>query len=82
LTFSNLNQGKSDSLSVQLAHKKIVESLAIQEIKFSACGNTIRKATKKNKGKKPKLTAGVKVTASDASRIIELQEQGYSYLRP
>lgn len=58
-----------------------VQSLALSEIRFSACGNTIKKITKKT-GKKPVLTAGVKVVPAGASRIIELQNQGYAYLRP
>lgn len=58
-----------------------VESLAAQDIKFSACGNTIQKVTKK-KGKAPALTEGVKVVPAGVGRIIELQEQGYSYVRP
>ena len=60
---------------------KRVESLAISEIAFSACGNTIKKVTKK-KGKKPALTAGVKVTPAGVIRIMELQGKGYAYIRP
>ncbi|MDT8405173.1 DsrE family protein [Sulfuriflexus sp.] len=60
---------------------KRVESLAVQGITFSACGNTIKGVTKK-KGKAPVLTAGVKVVPAGVQRIIELQEQGYSYIRP
>jgi len=62
-------------------YSKRVESLAVQEISFKACGNTIRKITKK-KGKAPVLTAGVKVTPAGVARIVELQEQGYAYIRP
>jgi len=58
-----------------------VKSLAVQGIKFSACGNTIRKITKK-KGKSPKLIKGVKIVSAGVKRIMELQEQGYSYIRP
>ena len=58
-----------------------VKSLAVQGIKFSACGNTIKKITKK-KGKAPKLIAGVKVVSAGVKRIMELQEKGYSYIRP
>ncbi len=58
-----------------------VKSLAVQGITFSACGNTIKKITKK-KGKSPKLIAGVKVVSAGVKRIMELQEQGYSYIRP
>ena len=58
-----------------------VKSLAMQNITFSACGNTMAKVEKKT-GKKPKLTEGVKVVEAGVARIMELQEAGYSYLRP
>lgn len=58
-----------------------VKSLAVQNITFSACGNTMAKIEKKT-GKKPKLTEGVKVVKAGVARIMELQEAGYSYLRP
>ena len=58
-----------------------VKSLAIQGITFSACANTM-KAIEKKTGKKPELTEGVKVVPAGVGRIIELQEQGYSYIRP
>jgi len=63
------------------SQKDRVASLAMQNIKFSACGNTIKKVTKK-KGKPPVLIDGVKVVSAGVLRIMELQEQGYSYLRP
>lgn len=68
-------------LTKKSKYSKRVKSLAVQGIKFSACGNTIKKITKK-KGKKPKLTAGVVVVSAGVERIIELQEKGYSYIRP
>lgn len=58
-----------------------VKSVAMQDIKFSACNNTLMKIEKK-KGKKPALVEGVEITQSGAVRIMELQEQGYAYLRP
>jgi len=58
-----------------------VASLAMQGIKLSACGNTIEKVTKKS-GKAPKLTEGVVVVTAGVTRLMELQEQGYSYIRP
>lgn len=61
---------------------KRVKSMAMNEdITFSACGNTMKKMTKKT-GKKPALTAGVKVVPAGVVRIMELQEQGYAYVRP
>ena len=58
-----------------------VKSLALHDITFSACGNTMAKVEKKT-GKKPQLTEGVKVVEAGVARIMELQEQGYSYIRP
>ena len=60
---------------------KRVSSLAQQNITFSACNNTMKAIAKKS-GKKPKLTEGVQVVSAGVSRIIELQEEGYSYIRP
>jgi len=60
---------------------KRIKSLAVQGITFSACGNTIKKITKK-KGKAPKLVKGVQVVPAGVGRIIALQEKGYSYIRP
>lgn len=58
-----------------------VESLASQEIRFSACGNTMRGVAKKT-GAEPKLIEGVQVVPAGVARIVELQEQGYAYIRP
>lgn len=58
-----------------------VKSLAMQNITFSACGNTMKKVEKK-KGKKPALVEGVGVVDAGVARILTLQEEGYAYLRP
>jgi len=59
-----------------------IKDLALNdEITFSACNNTMKKITKKT-GKRPKLISGVKVVPAGVTRIIELQEKGYSYIRP
>lgn len=60
---------------------KRVKSLAVQDITFSACGNTMEKVAKKT-GKKPVLTQGVKVVPGGVKRIMELQTKGYAYIRP
>jgi len=62
-------------------HSTRVKSLAMQNITFSACGNTIAKMTKKF-GKAPVLTEGVETVKAGVARIIELQEENYSYIRP
>ena len=58
-----------------------VKSLALQNITFSACGNTMA-AIEKKTGKKPVLTEGVGIVPGGVARIMALQEEGYSYLRP
>ena len=58
-----------------------VKSLAMQDITFSACGNTMKKVEKKS-GKKPILIEGVGIVPAGVARIIELQEEDYSYIRP
>jgi intracellular sulfur oxidation DsrE/DsrF family protein len=60
---------------------KRIPSLAMQDIIFSACGNTMKKVARKS-GKEPVLLEGVKVVEAGVLRIMELQEQGYSYVRP
>ena len=58
-----------------------VESLAAQNIRFSACGNTMRAVAKKT-GTEPRLLKGVDVVPAGVGRIMELQEQRYAYIRP
>ena len=60
---------------------KRVPSLAMQDITFSACGNTMSKVSKKT-GKMPKLLEGVDQVTAGVARIMELQQQGYAYIRP
>jgi len=58
-----------------------VASLAMQDITFSACGNTMKKVAKKS-GSMPVLIDGVQVVPAGVQRIMELQEGGYAYIRP
>jgi uncharacterized protein len=68
-------------LTPKSKEKSRVESLAMQDITFSACANTMKHIEKKT-GKKPVLDKGVGVVPGGVVRISELQEQGYSYIRP
>jgi len=61
--------------------KRIASMSFNNDLTFSACNNTMKKI-KKKKGKMPKLTKGVKIVPAGVIRIMELQEQGYSYIRP
>ena len=59
-----------------------VKNLAMyDDFTFSACNNTMKKIAKKT-GKKPQLVEGVRVVPSGVLRVVELQEQGYAYVRP
>jgi len=58
-----------------------IASLAMQDITFSACGNTMAKVAKKS-GKPVELSKGVQVVPTGVGRIVELEEQGYQYIRP
>jgi len=69
-------------LTKKSKNSKRVKSMAFNEdLQFSACNNTMKKI-KKKKGKFPKLTKGVKIVPAGVVRIMELQEKGYSYIRP
>ena len=56
-------------------------SLAMPNLSFAACGNTLKKMTEKE-GKVPPLIAEAKNVPSSVVRLMELQEAGYSYIRP
>ncbi len=56
-------------------------SLADPNLRFSACGNTHRKMSAKA-GKPVALVAEAKKVPSGVVRLMELQEQGWSYIRP
>lgn len=56
-------------------------SLAMQNLTFSACGNTHRKMSEKA-GKDVPLLSEVGMVTSGVVRLVELQEEGYAYVRP
>jgi len=56
-------------------------SLELPNVKFSACGNTHRKMSKKA-GRKITLLSEARRVPSGIVRLVELQEKGYAYVRP
>ncbi len=70
-----------DLLTTESAVASRVKSLALQDIRFSACQNTLN-AIKERTGQLPVLLKGVKTVNAGVARIMELQEQGYAYIRP
>lgn len=56
-------------------------SLELDNLSFSACGNTHRKMSAKA-GKDVPLMDEATVVPSGVVRLVELQEQGFAYVRP
>lgn len=56
-------------------------SLALENLSFAACGNTHRKMSEKVGSEVPIMEEANMVT-SGVVRLIELQEEGYAYVRP
>ncbi len=57
-----------------------IGSLALQEVTFTACLNTML-SVKEKTGVMPQLIEGVTTTKAGVPRIISLQEKGYSYIK-
>ena len=56
-------------------------SLELENLSFAACANTMNKMEAKT-GKKIPIMDEAKVVPSGVVRLIELQEEGYAYVRP
>lgn len=61
---------------------KVKSLIADYGIKFTVCEGTLKFIAKKNNGVQPEIVDGVSRVPTGAVRILELQEQGYSYMRP
>ena len=62
--------------------KDRIDALSLDDnYTVAACGNTLAKMEKKA-GKKVALLDGTTMTASGVVRLMELQSQGYAYVRP
>ncbi len=68
-------------LTKKSPQSKRVSSLAQSDIRFSACMNTMSKIKRKS-GHFPVLADGVIKVKAGVARIVELEEEGYSYVRP
>jgi intracellular sulfur oxidation DsrE/DsrF family protein len=74
-----LHMLREDTSPVKARVKSIGESMP--NVAFSACGNT-REAMKKAEGKEIPLLKQARIVPSGVVRLMELQEEGWSYLRP
>ena len=80
ITFGpGLHMLRDDTSPVKDRVKSMAESRP--SVQFKACGNTQENMSKAEKKKIP-LVAQASVVPSGVVRIMELQEQGWSYLRP
>ncbi len=70
---------RADTSPVKERIKSVGQS--IPNVSFTACGNTLD-AMKKAEGKEIPLLPGVNRVQTGVARIVELQEQGWSYIRP
>ncbi|WP_232845734.1 DsrE family protein [Aurantimonas marina] len=64
-----------------VANRIKMMSMEIAGLSFAACGNT-RNAMAKNEGKDIPLLEDATEVPSGVVRLIELQEDGYAYVRP
>jgi hypothetical protein len=74
-----LHMLREDTSPVKSRIKSMSETMP--EVSFSACGNTRENMTKVEAKEIP-LISQAKVTKSGVVRLMELQELGWSYLRP
>ncbi|WP_426614389.1 DsrE family protein [Bradyrhizobium sp. McL0616] len=74
-----LHMLRDDTSPVKARIKSMSETMP--EVSFSACGNT-KENMAKTEAKEIPLISQAKVTKSGVVRLMELQEQGWSYLRP
>ena len=74
-----LHMLRDDTSPVKARVKSIGESMP--NVAFTACGNT-SDAMKKAEGKDIPLVSQAKVVPAGVVRLMELQEKGWSYVRP
>ena len=74
-----LHMLRDDTSPVKTRIKSISESMPY--VKFAACGNT-QENMKKAEGKDIPLVSQAKIVKAGVVRLMELQEQGWSYVRP
>ncbi|MBR0832316.1 DsrE family protein [Bradyrhizobium manausense] len=74
-----LHMLRDDTSPVKARIKSMSETMP--EVAFSACGNT-KENMARVEAKEIPLISQAKVTKSGVVRLMELQEQGWSYLRP
>jgi intracellular sulfur oxidation DsrE/DsrF family protein len=82
ITFGpGLHMLREDTSPVKERIKQISDLSFPNDLQFYACGNT-KEGMEKREGKPVKMIPEAKMVQSGAVRLLELQEEGWSYLRP
>ena len=76
-----LHMLRSDTSPVQDRLKRLKEMAFPSKVQFSACNNT-KQGMEKTEGKVISVVSDATLVPSGVVRIMELQEQGWSYVRP
>ena len=76
-----LHMLRADTSPVQDRLKRLKEMAFPGKIQFSACNNT-KQGMEKTEGKAISVVSDATIVPSGVVRIMELQEQGWSYVRP
>jgi intracellular sulfur oxidation DsrE/DsrF family protein len=76
-----LHMLRDDTSPVKDRIKQIVDASFPSSVKFIVCGNT-KEGMEKREGKAISVVPEATVVPSGAVRLIELQEAGWSYLKP
>ena len=76
-----LHMLRADTSPVQDRLKRLKEVAFPSKVQFSACNNT-KQGMEKTEGKAISVVTDATIVPSGVVRIMELQEQGWSYVRP
>ena len=76
-----LHMLRSDTSPVQDRLKRLKQIAFPGKVQFSACNNT-KQGMEKAEGKAISVVSDATIVPSGVVRIMELQEQGWSYVRP
>jgi intracellular sulfur oxidation DsrE/DsrF family protein len=76
-----LHMLRIDTSPVKERIKQIRETASPSTIQFSACNNT-KQSMEKKEGHPLEMLPGTTIVPLGVVRLLELQEQGWSYLRP
>ena len=77
-----LHMLRADTSPVQDRIKRLKEMVFPGKIQFSACNNTKQGMEKTERPRDPDPARGATIVPSGVVRLMELQEQGWSYVRP